>query len=174
MQTAPISPAALADIYEMWHIPFWQTGWFILTCISIGAIIAIGAVATTIFLLRKRRQSYIQTPWERALGRLQKLANPTEAESNASLLYTRLTLLLKQYLQERYDRTLEGHTDTELAARMHELPDEAAAQLRQIFEGAVFIKFARAKARQERIKRDLRAAQAVISLTTPPSAPQKN
>jgi len=165
----------LANIYGMWHVPFWQTGWFKLCCAT-GALAALSIVSYAGWYIISRRRTPQLSPWEEALKQLESMGATLPQNSNETrLYYLRLTYILKHYLQRRYNCTLVGSTDTELAtqALSHGAPEQAADQLKEILEGAILIKFARAEARQAQIARDLKHARTIVTLTTPAPAPPK-
>ena len=174
MNQTPEIPA-LADIYEMWHVPFWQTTWFKI-CYGLIVLFVIQlAIGLAAYFINHRRKPKL-TAWQQAFEQLQRLAQKYPATTDeARIYYTRLTHLLKQYIQKRYGRKLEGSTDNELIqqAQSHGLPEKASDCLREILEGAVLIKFARAEAREAQISRDLKHARTNITLSVPqPSATQ--
>ena len=166
----------LAEIYGTWHVPFWQTSWFKLCC-SAGLLVIAAVVLYGVIRTIKNRNLPATPPWQEALNQLERMAATFPQTSDETRLhYIRLTYLLKRYIQRRYDRTLTGSTDTELAeqAQEHGLPEKAADHLKQVLEGAVLIKFARAEAREAQIARDLKHACEIISLSTPkPLAPPR-
>ena len=175
-QTQTPSAPQLADIYGMWHIPFWQSGWFKICCAA-GSLMILGILAYVGWRIASRRRAPRLSPWQEALVQLEQMGTTLPKSSDETrLYYLRLTWVLKHYLQRRYNCVLAGSTDTELAAEAlsHGAPEQVADQLKEVLEGAVLIKFARAEARQTQITRDLKHARTIVALTTPAPAPSQS
>ena len=165
----------LAEIYGMWHVPFWQTSWFKMVC-NISALLIFAGIIYYLARTIMRRKKAALPPWETALETLKQMGNSLPSTNDETRrYYVRLTALLKSYLQKRYDRVLSSSTDMELVeqAHAHDIPNKAIDQLREVLHGAVLIQFARADARETQINCDLKHARAIIMLTTPEASSDK-
>jgi len=158
----------LYGMYEMWHVPFWQTTYF---------LIAVSLLATSCLLLvgwfyyKKRRSAKkIQSCWEIALERLHKLQQADRiTPDHCKEFYFTLTLILKNYLHERYHFDLVGKTDEEVIAYLAttNFSPELTAMLESIFNGCVIVKFANMQAIQTTIERDFATAVTLVKRTIP-------
>lgn len=160
----------LHDIYDVWHVPFWQRSWFywsVWACIFVLVIFVIGIVICN---YRSRKKKIAVAPWDAALQSLgvlqQKPITTTEQGSN---LYAALTQLLKKYLHQRYGFDIESKTDDEVIVYLehHNFDPLLLADIREIFEGSVYIKFAHVHVMQEHIEKDLKRSSAFIQATIP-------
>jgi len=160
----------LHDIYDVWHVPFWQRSWFfwsVSACMIIMLIIIIGIV---IKQYRFRKKNMVVTPWDAALQSLillqQEKVMTIEQGGN---LYAAITQILKKYLHQRYGFDIASKTDDEVIVYLEQNKFDSLllCDIREIFEGSVYIKFAYVKVMQERIEKDLERSIAFIKATLP-------
>lgn len=109
MQNNPLDQ--LHDIYDLWHIPFWQTRAFKLSLIIIIFLMLL-LIGSIVFKRIYRRYRTLK-PWDQAILDLEQLQKKI-ALLDAKEFYTRLTTILKTYLRDRYGFDVMGKTDDEL------------------------------------------------------------
>lgn len=106
----------LADIYDFWHTPWWQTKIFYASLLFVVIIVFIVLIWYLIIKLRARKPL---KPWDQALLDLNTLKNsPSFSHEETSALYFKMRAILKRYLVARYGTILLDKTDDEL---IHEL-----------------------------------------------------
>ncbi len=146
----------LYDIYEMWHVPFWQTTLF---CVILGGCVAAVAIVALYKIYNAYRGSNKPRPaWEQALKDLGKLANLEITDKRqAKQFYFLLTSIIKKYLSRRYSLMITGKTDRELIELIEkkELPADVFLKARSIFMGCSLIKYADEKCLNDQCKEDL-------------------
>jgi hypothetical protein len=160
----------LHDIYDVWHVPFWQRAWFFWSVCAVVIIVLIIIIAIAIKLYRSRTEKVAIAPWDTALQSLfllqQEKVSTIEQGGN---FYAKLTQILKKYLHQRYGFDIASKTDDEVVAYLeHTHFDQLLlSDMREIFEGSVYIKFAHVQVMQERIEKDLGRSIAFIKVTLP-------
>lgn len=160
----------LHDIYDVWHVPFWQRPWFywsVYSCICMLLLLVIGII---IFTYRSRKKKIAITPWDEALQSLTVLQQqPVVTIEQGGNLYAALTQLLKKYLHQRYGFDIESKTDEEVIVYLEQnnFDPLLLVDIREIFEGSVYIKFAHVQVMQEHIEKDLKCSRAFIKATIP-------
>ena len=165
----------LYDIYPVWHVPFWQTGWFYWTVISLTVLFCIVLGWGTYRWYRLRNEQPI-TPWEKALRIIAKLQNKTYAmRQEGKQCYFVLTTTLKQYLEERFAYAIAHKTDEEAARYLEQqrLDPNLTKNIQEILRGCLLIKFANEQALNEQIQAHLALAKETILSTIPPKTDQK-
>lgn len=157
----------LIDIYGVWHVPFWQTSAF-------KAALLIPVCCGLFFLLRvimrRKRTVMCLTPWEQALQDLYALQKQgMDRPEHAQELYLRLTVILKNYVYQRYNVPVQGKTDSEFVRFLYQKQfcPELIQQVQEIFSGMELIKFAREEVFAEQIKQDILRSIAFIEYTKP-------
>jgi len=160
------SKPELYDIYGMWHIPFWQTTWFVTLIVIFTFCLFISFVW---YVLRwYRRRTDVLMPWQKALYQLnlltiKELINKDEAKQ----FYFSLTSVLKTYLNELYGCGDHGKTDREVLFFLEEsdFPLSLLSCMRDIFTGCTYVKYADEYALRERLVRDLGSAVMIVKQT---------
>lgn len=139
----------LYDIYEHWHVPFWQTLWF-------RAGIIAGVLLTLCFFLvllfRKYYKKSALSSTQCALRDLQLLQDKkiiTREEAHAA--YFSLTSTLKTFFQHHYNRPFESMSDYEMIAnlRIYGMPVDQLILLEHIVNASLSVKYARENALHE-------------------------
>ena len=153
------------DIFDYYHIPFWQTTWFkVSACVAVLLIIAL---VIYFIVTRKKREL---APWEWAAEKIQQL--PLEkclTKNDYKKFYFDLTLILKQYLHKRYAWKTEDKTDEELIEYLHKqgFNETLLEALKKMLEGAVWIKFAGNEVIKTQADADYKTALSLVKKTTP-------
>lgn len=160
----------LYDIYGVWYVPFWQRPWFYWSMLSVGFV----GISILVWMFIKKyygQKSVEQIPyWQQALDQLHLLRQHNVATAeHGQKFYLTLTIILKNYMQERYAYDVRSKTDAEVLAYLKEMNFDKTLynELEQVFQGSVFIKFANTQAMQSQIEQDLLRSQAFIHNTLP-------
>ena len=163
----------LADIYELWHIPFWQTKWFF--WVSVALILFIFLL--TIFIIYKRiNKSKVISARKQALDQLAKLQAIATVKHGKQFFYS-LSTSIKTYLyNELYKnakvetfKNIQGLTDDQILSLLPQIQlfnSEQVDNLKQIFSGINLIKFANQEAAKKHIDKALQSAKQFIEQTS--------
>lgn len=156
----------LYDIYEQWHVPFWQTQWFKVTALVFGILLT-----SILFyiLFKKYYKKYNVSPTQRALRDLELLRNKKIiTREDAHSVYFSLTSILKTFFQSHYKQRFESMSDYEMIAnlRINAMPSEQLSELEQIVNASLSVKYARENALHDDVMRAITAAMAIIKQTT--------
>lgn len=164
----------LYDIYDTWHVPFWQTKTWHVCLLIIGLLIMTAIIG--LFIKWYRSRKIVLSPWEHALLGLKSLRKNNQATADCGKeFYGALTSILKKYLHERYgfDTGVSGaalaKTDEEFLYYIEKkgFSSDFMADLQTIFLSSVTIKFANMQALQNQIDRDLELAISFVRRTVP-------
>lgn len=152
----------LYDIYDVYYEPWWLNEWlWYATYATVGIAACVG-----IYVLIGKFRSQKKLPyWQKALLQIERLGNDLD---NPKLFYGQLTDILKQYLQERYALPLVGKTDTELLAALEHdnaVPSTLYQDIKQIFDGVVYVKFAHHLVAVEQMRHAQRTAVKIVKET---------
>lgn len=160
----------LHDIYGVWHVPFWQRSWFYWSMFALITCLLLILIGIAIRTYRTRKKDVHLSPWDVALQSLGQLQyrNVTTIEQGSEC-YVAITHILKKYLHQRYGFDVASKTDQEVVAYLEQqnFDSNLLSDIRDIFEGSVFIKFAHVHVLQERIEKDLERSVAFIKATLP-------
>ena len=168
-----LNEQGLYDIYELNHVPFWQTPLFkLLIKVGIAGLSLVLAIAVGYILYKFFKKK--KNPWDCALDEINGLTRGYAYASQAKFFYSRLTFILKNYLGERYLIDLKGKTDKEMIAFLKRYPFEQALidEVEDIFIYGQEIKFSDYRARQQEIERHGHLACMIVKRTIP--EPTKN
>ncbi len=153
----------LIDIYDITYEPWWQSLWFKTIGIS---LIAILSGLFVYYLYKKYRKVTSLTYWQQAFASIAVLEK--QGFADGQLFYVRLTHIIKDYLHERYQLALADKTDTELLETLKqttEVPSTVCQEVKEIFDGVIFIKFANQQAAHERMEQALVKSRSLIKET---------
>jgi len=161
---APMNKHGLYDIYDVWHVPFWQTTTFLYSMIFLS-IVLLSLIIW--FIVKKLKKQKKKTPWDSALQQLNALQQSDISVEHGKEFYFTLTLIVKKYLQDRFGYPLTHRTDAESIAYLerNELLPEHIETIRTIFSGVQVIKFANAQAAQEQMLNDLQSSIQLVQHT---------
>jgi len=160
----------LHDIYDVWHVPFWQRPWFFWSMCVLAICALLLLIGLVINNYRSRKKTVTIAPWDAALQALELLQQEKVMTiEQGGNLYATLTRILKKYLHQRYGFDIASKTDDELIVYLehHNFDPLLLSDIREIFEGSVYIKFAHVQVMQERIEKDLERSRAFIKATVP-------
>ncbi len=153
----------LIDIYDINYEPWWQSLWFKGVLIFLGVILC-GLLAY--YFYKKYRKACVLTYWQQAFASITVLEK--QGFADGQLFYVRLTHILKDYLHQRYQIALADKTDTELLETLKqttEIPPIVYQDVKEIFDGVLFIKFANQQAAQERMEQAITKSRSLIEVT---------
>ncbi|MGE0206562.1 MAG: DUF4381 family protein [Candidatus Babeliales bacterium] len=156
------------DLYDLWAASWWQQRWFWVLIGIMATLIAFGLF----FLIKKFKQSKKtnQDPWQEALALLQMIDPEGFKDRLAHKdFYAQVTLILKNYLGARYDLALASKTDDEVIELVcsSSFPASLHDSLKEIFTGALFVKFANQDAAFQKMLQDLEASMKMVKVTMP-------
>lgn len=141
----------LYDIYEHWHVPFWQTSWFFWTALACGIL---ALVLLLFWVLKKIYGSRSLSPAQEALHDLEKLTKTTiKTREDAQEAYFKLTAIVKKFFQAHYQTSFMGMSDSEMIAALKKttLAREHIEKLEAVVNESVMVKYARQEALQENV-----------------------
>lgn len=170
MGTSMIEQSGLYDIYDIWHVPFWQTRWFYLVLFCLGALIFFTMLLLLVRWYRKRMKHKKISPWDKTLAALEQLKQKECATTEqGKAVYFTLTVVLKEYIDSRYGFDVQGKTDDELLQYLQQqkFEEELLNYLRDIAQGGVMVKFANVQAMRDEILRHLDFACVIVKQTIP-------
>lgn len=157
------SKVSLIDIYEITYEPWWLSMWFKISLIIAG--IAIFSAAA-FFFYRKYRKKVEMPYWQKALADITLLEK--QGFDKGEIFYVKLTHIIKDYFSRAYDIPLADKTDTEMLETLkhtQSVSSDMYQQVRAIFEGVMFIKFAHQQAATERMDADIKKSRDLIEAT---------
>jgi len=154
------------DLYDIWYEPFWHAWWF--KVIFWGLILFFIAGVMIWFVKFRKKPKPQLLPWQKALKKLQQLnVESYEGEEFRKVFYYELIKILKNYLSSRYTISLKDKTDTEVIEEIKKtgFPKKLLPALHDIFQGAIFIKFAQKGVEKHRMRTDLNKSIDIIEST---------
>lgn len=120
MNEKMIKENGLYDIYDYWHVPFWQTQTFYF-CVRF-AILAL-ALFLIYFFIKKYYKRKPLSPEHSALERLAHLQKKNiTTKEDAHEVYSEITDSMKQYFESYYKRPFNAMTDKEMIAALETTP----------------------------------------------------
>jgi hypothetical protein len=158
----------LYEIYDFWHVPFWQRLWFKL---SVGGALVILCLGLLIFAWRFIRVRKNKKPvWERALAEINSIRErDLDNLEVRCAVYDHVTRLLKEYCVERYGWDVGGCTDREiiifLTSKHVDLRMQEAFE--RIARGSELVKFAQENVNRDRVLADCLLCEEFIRVTIP-------
>ncbi|MCA9770430.1 DUF4381 family protein [Candidatus Dependentiae bacterium] len=154
------------DIYDVWHMPWWQTRAWYVCCIIIAVLVLLVGI---FFLIKYIRRKKVEQPiWQQALCELEALRSGNYVTvARGKEFYFIITEILKKYMAVRYQLNTIGKTDSQFIEYLQKakFSPELITEIETIFMGGLTIKFANAKAAQERIDQDFAGSVALIKKT---------
>lgn len=144
--------------YDYYYIPFWQTRGFVLLFIAFVLLCVV--VGGMWYYLRFRARDAVLkqlTPGQWALQKLSQLSPEQCASPEAfKKFYFDLTNIVKVYLHKRYGWPVLDKTDNELLefVQKNQFDRALVKDLRTVFSGALYIKFAGQDALRTQAERD--------------------
>ncbi len=145
----------LYPIYGLWHVPFWQRGWFIVA-IVFGAVL-LCTILLYLFFRSYRAKKVVLPSWQIALNRLQEVKKNGLLSPNMSeRYYVQLTSLLKEYMSDQFGVDVRSLTDEQMCSYIDQkIPyTDYKEGLKRIFTAGVFIKFANQSAIEKQMVED--------------------
>lgn len=164
----------LYDIYLQWHVPFWQTSWFIYTMIvlGIGTCVILGWRVMTYIRSRKQAKDPYWVAARKAIDQLQKSEHASC--DAADRFYAVLIMIVKRYLSEHYRCNFSSKTDPECINLLQEVArDEHVCEIvTHVLNGSLTVRFAKEQVVAQMMEDDMSRVCRLIDYTRP--AEQKN
>jgi hypothetical protein len=160
----------LYENYGLWHVPFWQTQKFkMATYVGMG-VVGVLLVALLIKKYRAYRNRKKLPLWDQALLELSQLKKEQKIDViHGKEFYATISAILKKYFHDRFGYDVVGKTDGEVVEYLHNHhnDEQLLADIKEVLNGGIIIKFANAQAAQEQIEHDYVRALAIIQRTVP-------
>lgn len=149
------------DIYDVAYTPFWQTFWFLLF------IVPATVICVTFFIILFKRKKKIEIPYDQyAVAQLKELAVYVSAQEpiDHNQFYKKLALILKYYFSQRYQDNVMSKTDNEVIIYLTTVnfPREYYGIVHEIFNNALFVKFAAQEKAREIMHQDLANSMRIV------------
>lgn len=152
----------LYDIYGVYYEPWFLQSWFFITV----AVIVVGGIGYLIYRWCKNRAKPPLLYWQVTLEQIELLELSDFATHKE--FYALLTLSLKGYLQRRFDIFMAGATDDECLNKLKSnksVPEWVYNDVKQMFDGVMFVKFANAHTGEKRMQDDVKIFRALVEKT---------
>jgi hypothetical protein len=152
----------LYDIYNTWHVPFWQTKLFLSALIGLCAALIILVLYVLYRKYKKNRSVPIAEQLLAQLNTMRSLIiNSTD---DAQMAYSTITDVLKAYFQHYYAKPFKTFTDAQMEqALASEFPLEYREALKKLLEDGVHVKFAREQALQQQLHAHVELSITIIN-----------
>lgn len=163
-----MNSVGLYEIYDFWHVPFWQTTWFRYTVLGCTVFALIGLALFFWRLYSGRRKKRLV--WDVALEELALLKTLSlENAENRRVAYDAMTRIVKSYLTQRYGWDLVGLTDNEAVVFLYEkqVDHRIAKAFESVVFGCVMIKFAQESSIRDKVVADIAVCEEIIRATIP-------
>ncbi|MFT6765570.1 MAG: hypothetical protein ACJAZS_000448 [Alteromonas naphthalenivorans] len=152
----------LNDIYGVEYNPWFLQSWFIYSVI----ICVLLVIAYGVYRWYTKRVKTELSYGQQALDALDILKDSDWSDNKQ--FYIQLTALVKQFLQQRFNKKFIGTTDTECLELLKTdrfIPEWVSARFEDVIDGVMFVKFANAQAAQDRMKKDLESILTIVQNT---------
>ena len=158
----------LYDIYDVYHVPFWQTVWFYYSVLAVCVFLFLSLVSFTAFIFIRRRRKKSISSWEKALHELaileqQKIMQPVTCDQ----FYECVTRITRVYLSERFNIDVLSNTDDEMCAYIQKSDDSSLKSLDTVFNAGIMAKFARSSFTLQQIEKDYTKVKQFVIQTIP-------
>lgn len=150
----------LCDIYDVRYTTWYNTTYFF---VAVGILFLIFCYVLYRWYKKRTIKHVTISAYDNAMNVFQCLKKG-EYESK-QVAYTVLIATLKSYFQESYHILLIGKTDEEFLAAISKqatIPSMFVSDLKTIFEGATYIKFAQQEMMEEQFEKSLQLAHKIV------------
>lgn len=154
------------DIYDISEQSWFQNNWIFIV-VSIFLFLLIGLFIFWRLNKKTKHPKVILAPWEKAIEQLNILNKYSlETQEDHKLFYSKLTDILKDYLQERY-KLNEGNTDQELLEILKKkyISEDVLSRLHEIMHHAFMVKFAHHEGQIVQMREDMLRSQYIVNFT---------
>lgn len=158
----------LYDIYGTWHVPWWQSGWFIKSVWFVVIISSVALISYIIYWYLQKKKKVLL--WDDAIAQIGAIADDATSHEQSKKQYLLLTGTLKRYLIKRYGLSIVGSTDAELLEQLKKSElnnSEIINLLQNFFEESSMIKFANAHSDKPTFKSAKARSVYIIKQTIP-------
>ncbi len=155
MQQLPAEELQIYDIYDMWHVPFWQRLWFKAMLFGLLSLLCI----TVLYLLYryiKQRSVRQKTIFDRCVERMYQLQQRGFHAQESELYYVLYTVIIKDMLYACYKQDVYSYTDQQLVDYINtlSLSDAQKEHLARLLQAGQWSKFAQKEAMSVQLKED--------------------
>ena len=162
MNTQTVGQQDLYDIYGTWHVPFWQTQFFMWSMAILAGIIFL---LLLLFLFKKYYKKRSLSASQKALHALVMLAKKEiTSRADAQAAYFSLTDILKCFFQACYGLPFESMTDQEMVASLRAIgADQTIIEaMDDLVNSSLSVKYAQEDALQKDLRRHIQRATTVV------------
>ena len=138
-------PKEIADVPFSWNE--WK-GIFYLSLLLIVLLLIVGYIYIQLYnnrpIIRKFRIRPALPPPQWAISEIEKINQKTEVHDDTKEYYTRLTDILRSYIQKRYGFNAQEMTSGEIIEHLTKQQDKTSiVELQELFQTADLVKFAK-------------------------------
>lgn len=153
----------LYDIYGTWHVPFWQTRFFLMALSAIAALLAL-LLGWAIYKKYYKAKS-IPLAQQLLLQLNQLRSRVITNTQDAQHAYMIMTDALKRYFQDYYAKPFTVLSDLQVQQELatHVIPYEYSEPLKKLLDESVFVKFAQEHALQEQVNAHVQLCITIIN-----------
>jgi uncharacterized membrane-anchored protein YhcB (DUF1043 family) len=158
----------LYDIYTQWHMPFWQTRFFLLTITLLGAVVVGALIGFLLYRSFKKPKSAQKS----ALKELENLSKrPLDTPEQLQQAYYELTGILKNFLQRYYHLPFSAQSDSEIITLLKEnrLLDPGHEKLQSLINSANDVKYAKGRTLRTEFNQQLVNVKTFVEQTALPN-----
>lgn len=155
----------LYDIYGVYYEPWFLQKWFVWSVIAL----IVGVIGYVLYRWYSKRKLLQKSYWQQAYETLELL--DLSDWSVHKEFYSLLTLSVKQYIHCRFNVSF-GLTDNEFLEALKNsqaAPDWVYDDVKDMFEGVMFVKFANATTGERRMQHDIDLFSNLLEKTKPSS-----
>ena len=152
----------LYDIYGIYYDPWWLQKWFLW---SVAALFLGGSIYLFYRLYCKRAKPEVPY-WQKTLETI-GLLEMSDLKKHKEF-YAVVTSSLKDYLQMRFGVSMGGVTDDECLEKLKTnkaIPEWIYDDVKRMFNGIMFVKFANAHTGEQRMREDLSIFRKLVEQT---------
>lgn len=163
----------LYDIYDVWHVPFWQTRtWYLFICFLVIFLIFVCLVCLRWLIGKKRRTNDY---WTDTLNALHELEITVNDGSDCALFYVDLTRIMKNYLWMRFQFNAFGKTEHEIESLVQQLmlPGLLMHDFCVLLGRSTLAKFSQSQITVDQKKHDLNVCFELLTATRPVTIDEK-
>ena len=156
------------EIYDYYYQPLLQRSYVRYPLLIFSLLFLALIIFFLIRYLRKKQKQKNILPWIWATEKLNQLKlDQCETKSDIKKFYFDLTLIIKEYLNKRFDLDTVDKTDEELIIYLEtkNFDDALLETIKNISKEALYIKFANEEALKVQAKKDLDSAYQLVKKT---------
>jgi len=155
MQQLPAEELQIYDIYDMWHVPFWQRLWFKALLFGLASVVFV-VLLYLLYRVIRQRSVRQKTILDRCIERMQQLKARGFHAQESELYYVLFTVIIKDMLYACYKQDVYSYTDQQLVDYIKTVPlsDAQKEHLARLLLAGQWSKFAQKEAISTQLKED--------------------